>query len=115
MVARHGDVESHICSSDHEVGRQWTMRTNLRQQRAAVPQHVKAVLHRLESGAVFSAMLEDGVEGGLVVALEAITLTDRTRLVKNGAVKNPVCKTPKESSVNAGGIEQARYAVEKRT
>ena len=35
--------------------------------RAAVPQHVKAVLNRLESGAVFSAMSEDGVEGGLVV------------------------------------------------
>ena len=50
----------------------------------AVPQHVKVVLKRLESGAVFSAMSVDGVEGGLVVALEAIKLTDRTRLIKKG-------------------------------
>ena len=50
--------------------------------RAAVPQHVKAVLNRLETGAVFSAMSENGVEGGLVVALEAIKLTDRTRPIK---------------------------------
>ena len=83
--------------------------------RAAVPQHVKAVLNRLESGAVFSAMSEDGVEGCLVVALETIKLTDRTRLIKKGAVKNPVCNTPKASSVNAGGIEQATYEVENRT
>ena len=33
----------------------------------AVPQHVKAVLNRLESGAVFSAMSVDGVEGELLV------------------------------------------------
>ena len=58
--------------------------------RAAVPQHVKEELNLLESGAVFSAMSEDGVEGGLVVALEAIKITDRTRLIKKGAVKNPV-------------------------
>ena len=111
-------VESHICSSDHGVGRQWTMRTNVREartevkprwegtisswQRAAGPQHVKAVLNRLESGAVFSATAEDGVEGGLVVALEAIKITDRTRLNEMRAVKHPASKV---SSVNAGGIE----------
>ena len=83
--------------------------------RAAVPQHVKTVLKRLESGAVFSAMSEDGVEGGLVVTLDATKLTHRTRLIKGGAVQNPVCNTPMASSVNAGGIEQARNEVEKRT
>ena len=55
------------------------------------------------------------VEGGLVVAPEAMKLTDRTRLIKKGAVKNLVCNTPKASSVNAGGFEQARYEVENRT
>ena len=50
-----------------------------------------------------------------MVALEAIKITDRTRLIKKGAVKNPVCNTPKVSSVIAGGIEQARYEIEKRT
>ena len=37
--------------------------------RTAIPQHVKAVLNHSESGAVFSATSEDGVESGLVVAL----------------------------------------------
>ena len=60
-------------------------------------------------------MSEDGVEGGLVVTLDATKLTNRTRLIKGGAVQNPVCNTPMASSVNAGGIEQARNEVEKRT
>ena len=51
----------------------------------------------------------------LVVALEAIKPNDRTRPIKRGAVKNRVCNTPKASSVNAGGIEWARYEAEKRT
>ena len=69
---------------------------------------MKAVLKRLESGAVFSAMSEDGVESGLMVALQAINSTGRTRLIKRGAVKNPVCNTPKASSVSAGGVERVR-------
>ena len=83
--------------------------------RAAVPQHVKAVLNLLGSGAVSSAMSDDGVEGGLVVALEAIKPNDKTRQIQRGAVKNLVCNTPKAPSVNAGGNEQARCEVEKRT
>ena len=82
--------------------------------RATVPHHVKAVLKRLESGTVLSAMSEDGVESGLMVALEAINSTGRTRLIKGGAVKNPVCNTPKASSVSAGGVERVRYEVEKQ-
>ena len=70
---------------------------------------------RLETGGVVSAMSVDGVEGELVVAFEAIKPNDRTRPINRGAVKNPVCNTPKAPSVNAGGIEQARYEVEKRT
>ena len=46
---------------------------------ATDPQHAKAVLNCLESGAAFSAMSEDGVEGRLMDALEAIRPTDRTR------------------------------------
>ena len=49
-----------------------------------------------------------------MVALQAIKITDRTRLIKKGAVKNPVCHTPKASSVDAGGNEQARYEVDKQ-
>ena len=82
--------------------------------RATVPHHVKAVLKRLESGTVFSAMSEDGVESGLMVALQAVNSTGRTRLIKRGAVKNPVCNTPKASSVSAGGVERVRYEVEKQ-
>ena len=41
--------------------------------RATVPHHVKAVLKRLESDAAFSAMSEDGVESGFLVALEQST------------------------------------------
>ena len=59
---------------------------------------------------MFSAMPEDGVEGRSVDALE-----DRTRLIKMRSVKNPVCDTPKASSVNAERIERASYKVEKRT
>ena len=60
-------------------------------------------------------MSEDGVEGRLVDALEANGPTDRTRLIKMRAVKNPVCNTPKASSTNAERIERASYEVEKRT
>ena len=59
-------------------------------------------------------MSEDGVEGGSVVALDAIKSTDRTRLIRTDAVKNPVCNTPKATSVSAGGVELVRYEVEKQ-
>ena len=61
---------------------------------------MKAVLNHLDSGAVFSAMSEDGVGSGLVVAFEAIEPTGRTRLIKRDAVKNPVFNTPKASSIH---------------
>ena len=82
---------------------------------AAVPQHVKAVLNRLESGAASSVMSEDGDEARLVDAREAFRPTDRTRLIEIRAVKKPVCKTPKASSVNAGRIERASCEVEKQS
>ena len=81
--------------------------------RMAIPQHVKAVLNHLESGAVFSAMSEDGVGSGLVFALEAINSNGRTRLIERDAVKNPMCNTSKASSVSTGGIEPAKYEGEK--
>ena len=122
------DIESHIFRSVHGVGRQWTMRTDFRQAHTEVKPrwdgtisswqeqqfHMKAVLKRLESGTVFSAMSEDGVESGLMVALQAINSTGRTRLINRGAVKDPVCNTPKASSVSAGGDERVRYEVEKQ-
>ena len=82
---------------------------------ATDPQHVKAVLNRLESGAAFSVMSEDAVEARLVGAREAFRPTYRTRLNEMRAVKNPVCNTPKASSANAGRIERASQKVEKRS
>ena len=79
------------------------------------PQHVKAVLNRLESEAAFSGMSVNRVEAGLVGACEAFRPTDRTRLNEMRAVKNPVCDTPKASSANAGRIERASQKVEKRS
>ena len=55
---------------------------------ATDPQHVKAVLNRLESGAAFSAMSGNGVEARLVGACEAFRPTDRTRLNETRAVRN---------------------------
>ena len=60
---------------------------------ATDPQHVKAVLNRLESGAAFSAMSENGAEARLVGACGAFRPTDRTRLNEMRAVRNPVCNT----------------------
>ena len=60
-------------------------RDHFSQVRTAIPQLVKVVLNHLESGAVFSAMSEDGVGSGLVVALEAIKPIGRTRLIKRDA------------------------------
>ena len=78
------------------------------------PQHMKAVLNRLESEAAFSAMSVNRVEARLVGACEAFRPTDRTRLTKTRAVRNRVCNTPKASNVNAERIEQASQKVEKQ-
>ena len=59
-------------------------------------------------------MSEDGEGSRLVVALEATKPTGRTRLIRRDAVKNPLCNTPKASSVSAGGFERVRYEVEKQ-
>ena len=48
-------------------------------------------------------------------ACGAFRQTDRTRLIKVRAVRNPVCNTPKVSNVNAEGIERASQKVEKRS
>ena len=82
---------------------------------AAVPQNVKAVLNRLESGAAFSVMSGNGVEARLVGAREAFRPTDRTRLIEMRAAKNPVCNTPKASSVSVGRNQRASQKVEKRS
>ena len=58
---------------------------------AAVLQRVKAVLNCLESGAVFSAMSEDGVEGP----------TNMTRLIKSESSQEPI--------TNAERIERASF------
>ena len=76
---------------------------------------MKAVLNRLESGAAFFSHVGNGVEARLVGACEAFRPTDRTRLIKLRAVRNPVCNTPKASSANAGRIERASQKVEKRS
>ena len=62
---------------------------------------MKAVLNRLESGAAFPVMSENRAEARLVGACGAFRPTDRTRLIKMTAVRNPVCNTPKASSANA--------------
>ena len=54
---------------------------------ATDPQHVKAVLNRLESEAAFSAMSVNRVEARLVGACEAFRPTDRIRLNEMRAVK----------------------------
>ena len=82
---------------------------------ATDPQHVNAVLNRLESEAAFSAMAGTGVEARFVGACEAFRPTDRTRLNEMRAVKNTVCDTPKASSANAERTEQASQKVEKRS
>ena len=82
---------------------------------ATDPQHVKAVLGRLESEAAFSAMSVTRVEARLVGACEAFRPTDRTRLNEMRAVQNTVSDAPKASSVNAERIERASQMVEKRS
>ena len=79
------------------------------------PQHVKAVLNRLESEAAFSAMAGTRVEAKLMGACEAFRSTDRTRENEVRAVRNTVCNTPKASSANAERIERASQMVEKRS
>ena len=91
--------------------------------RATDPQHAKAILNCLDfqSGAVFAAMeVKGGDPYALAVALEAINVTGRTRLIimsdQENAVKNLVgmINTPKGSSASAGGIERVNYEVEKQ-
>ena len=109
--------------------RQWIKHTDLRQARtrendtrgkdhlflsnATDPQHVKAVLNRLESDAAFSAMTVNRVDARLVDACEAFRPTDRTRLNEMRAVQNTVSDTPKASNANAERIERASQMVEK--
>ena len=81
----------------------------------ADPELVKAVLNRLESGAAFPVMSENGAEARLVGACGAFRPTDRTRLIKMRAVRNPVCDAPKAPSANAERIERASQKVEKRS
>ena len=123
-------VRLYIFSPGLGVERQWIRHTDLKQARTRVktgegrdlcssnatdPQHVKAVLNRLESGAAFAVMSENGAEARLMGACGACRPTDRTRLIKMRAVRNPVCNTPKASSANAGRIERASQKVEKRS
>ena len=75
------------------------------------PQHVKAVLNRLESDAAFSAMSVNRVEARLVGACEAF----RTQLNDMRAVQNTVSDTPKASSANAERTERASQMVEERS
>ena len=75
------------------------------------PQHVKAVLNRLESDTAFSAMTVNRVEARLVGACEAF----RTRLNEMRAVQNTVSDTPKASSANSERIERTSQMVEKRS
>ena len=128
-MRKHADSNTmhdrlHIFSPGHGVERQWIRHTELRQARTSLktgegriissrPEQVKAVLNRLESGAAFPVMSENGAR--LVGACGAFRPTDRTRLIKMRAVRNPVCDTPKASSANAERIERASQKVEKRS
>ena len=82
---------------------------------ATDPQHVKAVLNRLESGAAFSVMPGTGVEARLVGAREAFRPTDRTWPIGMRAVRNPVCGTQKASSANAGARASQKFEKRSRT
>ena len=124
-------VGLHIFSPRHGVERRWIKRTDLRQARTWVKtgegrfisfrqtrqihKQVEAVLSRLESGAVFSAMSGNGVEARLVAQCEAFRPTDRTRQIKTRAVRKSLCNTPKTSSAIAERIEQASQKIEKRS
>ena len=81
---------------------------------ATDPQHVKAVLNRLESEAAFPVLSENTAEARLVGARGAFRPTDNSRLNEMRAVQNTVSDTPKASSANAEGIERASQKVEKR-
>ena len=65
---------------------------------AADPQHVKAVLNRLESDAAFLAMSLNRVEARLVDACEAFRPTDRTWMHEMRAVQN-TCATHRRRQV----------------
>ena len=81
----------------------------------ADPEQVKAVLNCLESGAAFPVMSENGAKARLVGACGSFRPTDRTRLIKMRAVRNPVCDAPKAPNANAERTERASQKVEKRS
>ena len=108
-------VRLHIPQADRHEGEDRRGKDHLFLTNATDPQHVKAVLNRLEWEAAFSATPGNGVEDRLVGASEAFRPTDRTRLNEMRAVKNSVCDTPKASNVNAERIEQASQKFEKRS
>ena len=101
-------------ASTHE-GEDRRGKDHLFSSNATDPQHVKAILNRLESDAAFSAMSVNRDEARLVGACEAFRPTDRTRLNEMRAVKTTVCDTPKASKANAERIERASQKVEKRS
>ena len=115
--SRSGETvdQAHRPQAGRNEGEDTRGKDHLFSSNATDPQHVKAVLNRLESGAAFSVMSGNRVEARLVGACEAFRPTDRTRLIKMRAVKNQVCNTPKASIVNAERIEQASQKVEKRS
>ena len=102
-------------SGRHARGRRHERKGSSLLSNATDPQHVKAVLGRLESEAAFSAMSVTRVEASLVGACEAFRPTDRTRLNEMRAVQNTVSDTPKASRANAERIERASQMVEKRS
>ena len=107
--------QAHRPQADTHEGEDRRGKDHLFLSSATDPQHVKAVLNRLESDAAFSAMSVNRVEARLVGACEAYRPTDRTRLNEMRAVKNTVCDTPKASSANAKRIELASQTFEKRS
>ena len=82
---------------------------------ATVPLHTKAALNRLELGAAFSVMWEDGVKARLVGAREAFRLIDRTRFIDIRAVKNPMCNTPKAPRCQCWKNRASSSEVERRS
>ena len=103
--------QAHRPQADTHEGEDTRGKDHLFLSNVTDPQHVKAVLNRFESDAVFSVMLVNRVEARLVGASEAF----RTQLNEMRAVQNTVSDTPKASSANAERIERASHMVEKRS
>ena len=107
--------QSHRPQAGRHEGEDRRGKDHLFSSNATDPQHMKAVLNRLESDAAFSAMSVSRVESRLVGACEAFRPTDITRLNEMRAVKNTMRDTPKASSANGETNEQASRKVEKRS